>query len=781
MIKRHKPQARPLTSRARLGHVNTDDMRRRMEGVANELREAVRQADPKLLLAYLWFRIWKRPDEGGRDNSDVQPIILAMEYVHAVHAGDAAAKDTRHDEQLFAQILAKAQELTEATLGYIMVSTKPGERTFRGGDAADVIFSAKASWVLIRGNRYIPLEEEFFAHALAPHDEILRQTYGAGATEIAREIQSVAFAMTRYAMSAPPVMEEHMRAVSTVMEKEGISQEEAMKRVAELSPDVHRRSASAIRDLLFGEHCNLSKHSRLPQPLLDDLAFEPGANTDFFAAGELCGTPLRTLPARIRPLIHLPDGYYASDPNFVRDSSYRAIQRGIIARRPDYREEWNRRQKELSESALPEIFGNQLSGARIDRECYYPGPQPGQWTEIDTLVTFEDVLIHVEAKAGVTALVSPETNFDAHLRAIDRLIVAAYDQCRRFFDYLASAPEVPIFRLTPAGYEELRRLRLGDYRLAIPIGLTMESFTPFSSMSKELSDLRPILQRHAFISLAIDDLWVLRRFLTSAGALIHYLEVRQASAAIRRVVVHDEIDHLGSYLQHNRYDKVQLEQLGRKNDLLIWDGYSSAIDEYFGHPDFEKRRPPSQEMPATLQRLLDQLANTRQPGWLRADALLRNLSGSARDAVSRKIDEAIEQLKTASYRAYHLPDAAVPVSLVVARAGAEPSDQPFLAAGSAAAVAFRRTHQVVVVVRFDDAGAWQAAYMLEAHAPENDAAGQESLRIHAQKILGEARKKAEEPADQATMRIAKARKMGRNEPCWCGSGRKFKRCHGAPE
>lgn len=25
-----------------------------------------------------------------------------------------------------------------------------------------------------------------------------------------------------------------------------------------------------------------------------------------------------------------------------------------------------------------------------------------------------------------------------------------------------------------------------------------------------------------------------------------------------------------------------------------------------------------------------------------------------------------------------------------------------------------------------------------------------------------------------------ARKFGRNDPCWCGSGEKFKRCHGRP-
>ena len=35
---------------------------------------------------------------------------------------------------------------------------------------------------------------------------------------------------------------------------------------------------------------------------------------------------------------------------------------------------------------------------------------------------------------------------------------------------------------------------------------------------------------------------------------------------------------------------------------------------------------------------------------------------------------------------------------------------------------------------------------------------------------------AEMPA-QAPVRVERA--PGRNEPCWCGSGKKFKTCHGA--
>jgi uncharacterized protein YecA (UPF0149 family) len=48
---------------------------------------------------------------------------------------------------------------------------------------------------------------------------------------------------------------------------------------------------------------------------------------------------------------------------------------------------------------------------------------------------------------------------------------------------------------------------------------------------------------------------------------------------------------------------------------------------------------------------------------------------------------------------------------------------------------------------------------------------------------GRAPRAAQSPAgDEETMvPIVKApnEKIGRNEPCWCGSGKKFKLCHGA--
>jgi preprotein translocase subunit SecA len=37
----------------------------------------------------------------------------------------------------------------------------------------------------------------------------------------------------------------------------------------------------------------------------------------------------------------------------------------------------------------------------------------------------------------------------------------------------------------------------------------------------------------------------------------------------------------------------------------------------------------------------------------------------------------------------------------------------------------------------------------------------------------------EPPAPVQQRRVDESEQIGRNDPCWCGSGKKFKKCHGA--
>ena len=47
------------------------------------------------------------------------------------------------------------------------------------------------------------------------------------------------------------------------------------------------------------------------------------------------------------------------------------------------------------------------------------------------------------------------------------------------------------------------------------------------------------------------------------------------------------------------------------------------------------------------------------------------------------------------------------------------------------------------------------------------------LKLRAQAVLEGA------PSSNGTVHASELDKIGRNDPCWCGSGKKFKKCHGA--
>jgi preprotein translocase subunit SecA len=59
------------------------------------------------------------------------------------------------------------------------------------------------------------------------------------------------------------------------------------------------------------------------------------------------------------------------------------------------------------------------------------------------------------------------------------------------------------------------------------------------------------------------------------------------------------------------------------------------------------------------------------------------------------------------------------------------------------------------------------------------AAAAQAVPAGAQEAADYAAAEVEAPAVVETRRLEEHEKIGRNDPCWCGSGKKFKKCHGA--
>jgi hypothetical protein len=720
------------------------DLRADMEKDAERIRTLIAVQPPTSLLGYLWSQFFmgvlrQHQDggaEAGPDKDLIKEFQFVLEYVHAVwSAHEGAFAEGQLDEAKAKELLEVCEKLSNTAVFYAMASSQSGNFNEFGDATPEVEFQAKSTWILIRGHRYQVLEREFFEFALASHQDALKKAYSIGGAEIAAGMQTI----------ADTIRGGYSGAASTLLEgfdliaEGGLSLEDAMAKIKAENEGFEEKLGGALKDMFFGGICNVSKHTNLPEPLLQDMGYEPGAEKNFFAQGEFKGTPYRTLPARIRPLVKLKDGYYATDGQFVRDSAYRSIQRGLIARQPDYKEGWNKNQKAMTETAFPKILAQQIRGCSLYEEVYFKDAATGEWVETDLVGVIDDTLFVIEAKAGVMAMQSPATNFASHLRTIRELVLKAYRQCNRFLKYLASGADMPVYRLKDGKYEEVAKLKLNTFRRVLPIGLTVEAFTPFSAMCKQIPEVKPILGKHPFISMSVDDLFVLRRFLPTGGELFHYLEVRQAIAGIQQATIFDEIDHLGAYIVRNRFDQDIREQL-KKADMVAWDSFSDRVDRFFEQEGWETDPVPHQEYPERVAAVLARLDGDRPKGWMRIDAEIRNYDAESRNKLNSLLQQMVETLSWASVRRMLFGNEH-PIQIWLTTQIGNPSQAEMQRQGEISCLASKRPHVSVLRLQCDANGApLVSSCMLVSSPPtiRNDYAG---LKAEADRQMAQFKKK----------------------------------------
>lgn len=543
-----------------------------MEVTAARMRELIVAMPPHDLLGYIYAQHMKQAiahqsviqgqQEADSPDNLINENQFLLEYVHAVLASDVAPAVLSFDEGLCADLFELSCKLREQAMFFAMATSADTKDGIFGPDTSDIEFHAKSTWVLLRGNRYQVLEGEFYQYVLAPHDDVLKEVYGVSASDIAEGFQAMSDSTRSGHANAIMVMMGEFEAAKAFAVAQGKPLEHVMEAWAAVNIERTKAAKLAIDDMFRGGIANVSLHTKLPLALLSDLSYQRGEETEFFAAGDFAGTPYRTLPARKKPLIQLGSDYFAVDPCFTRDAGYRALLYNLLQRKPDYKKTFENRQKIMSEAAFADILAAQLPGATVFQEVYYKDPASNKWSENDTLILVDDVLFLVEAKAGAAATIaSPELDFGRHAQSVQDLVLKAYKQCERFFNYLNSADEVPLYYQVDGRYQECGRIRRSHYRVMVPIGLTVESFSPFSAYCKKLPQIEPLLGKHGFVSMSIDDLLVLKRFLPTPGEFAHYMEVRQAVAAIRQAHLFDEFDHLGAYLIKNRFDQTIADQL----------------------------------------------------------------------------------------------------------------------------------------------------------------------------------------------------------------------------
>lgn len=762
---------------------------RDMEVIAARMRALIVTMPAHDLLGYIYaqYMIKAMADQSAIDEQReayspddlINENQFLLEYVHAVLASDAAPTEVKFDEGQCAELFELSRKLREQALLFAMTTSAETKDGIFGPDTADVEFRAKSTWVMLRGNRYQVLEGEFYRYVLAPHNDVLEEVYGIGAADIAEGFQAMADATRSGHADSIMEMMKQFEAARAFAAEQDKPLEDVMEAWITANAEQSKAGARAIDDMFRGGIANVSRHTKLPPMLLADLAYQRGEETEFFAAGDFAGTPYRTLPVRKKPLIQLGSDYYAVDPCFTRDAGYRALLYNLLQRKADYRKTFEERQKTMSEAAFADILTTQLPGAAVFKEVYYKDPRSKQWAENDALIMVDDVLFLVEAKAGAAATIaSPALDFGRHAQSIQDLVLKAYKQCERFFNYLNSADEVPIHRLVEGKYEECGRVRRADYRVMVPIGLTVESLSPYSAYCKELPQVEPLLGKHAFVSLSIDDLFVLKRFLPTPGEFAHYMEVRQAVAGIRRAHLFDELDHLGAYLKRNRFDQDIAKELKDSTvSMLIWDGMSDVIDKSFEGADWESGPIPRQDFPEEVLKLLQALHSTRVRGWLSAESHIRDLGAEGRNNLAKILSDLRQTLNQHPARYFTLSGDSEPLFVWLQQYNHQVDWMKVNDKASAAALTVKASNVIGIVAEVSADGTYHRAQSFSVHIPTMRTEHNAHIYEDAAR-MGQPKRTVKFDVRKGAAPPVKTKKPGRNDPCPCGSGIKYKRCHG---
>jgi uncharacterized protein YchJ len=245
---------------------------------------------------------------------------------------------------------------------------------------------------------------------------------------------------------------------------------------------------------------------------------------------------------------------------------------------------------------------------------------------------------------------------------------------------------------------------------------------------------------------------------------------------MKAVRLFDEIDHLGAYITKNRFDRDIEEQRAKEKDkprLIVWDGMSKPVDDYFALPDWENQPKPKQECPAELERLLEALDRTRMPGWLAAESHIRNYGAKGRLDIASALEKLRASLTQYPNRYFSLTgEEALFIWLQSPEKPVEVAATRDKAA--AAMLATLATRMITIAVVASPSDGYLNAQLVEVALPTARTAENAHIYEDAERIR--TRVTRIEASDDKKSAVPP--RLGRNEPCWCGSGIKYKKCHG---
>ncbi len=446
------------------------------------------------------------------------------------------------------------------------------------------------------------------------------------------------------------------------------------------------------------------------------------------------------------------------------DNIYRALQKEIFRLKPEYVDEWSKRQNLASEDMVKTLFLNLLPGATAYKGNYYPvNNSLKQMNENDLLITYENHLFIIEIKAGSFPQTPPINDFDAHIKAYTKLAQEADSQCSRTIRYINEHQPAPFY---DAGkHKKFEISRLSDYKEVYSFSVTVDNFNEFAARAEKLHF---ITLSSKTIVISYDDLLSYENYFDSPIYFLHFLKQRKIAIDIPQIAMRDELDHLGMYIKHNMYSITASEfPAGHK---VNWHGYREDLDNYLCRLYLPELNPakPKQDIPNEITEIIQLLERGTDKSRIGVAHFLLNLSSESKDDFCRAIHHAIKRQPEIGRMVVMSAFGEIKYCLFVATPGIKVMSTTERQDYVLSAILNDESMPIMWIdLDYDKDGKLLGAKGKQCSYSDIPTGDIDRLKVQS--------------VEYAKSRIESFqrqyhRKVDRNDPCPCGSGKKYKKC-----
>lgn len=706
---------------------------------------------------------YKSENEFGSEEVYTLPTLEYLQYMISRTEIDADSK--KPTEQEWKELWKQAVKILKDTQAYLTTrvpsTTPPNEIEL-------LRFIIDGRRLMVRVKRYPIFFADNLRATLIPYEQQIKESYSLDVPTIIDELEKINEYQKTGVIGRHLAFKESMNTLTSKLVDNGYnidphaSPEEVAKTKAALASKefktLHDDTQNKLQASLTSDLFDITDITSLPKNFLSLLSVKPGESilrtlTDI-DHDDL--SPLSTSVLHHKPFLEVNDRFYYFYHTGFEDKIAEIIEDDLFKNRPNQLSTMAEKRSDRTETDAKELITSIIKPDFALQNIYYPNPDDGNLTELDILIGVDDILFIIEAKAGGLSEGTSRGAAQSMRKDLMELIIEGQRQSERAERYIKSKDEVSFFDET--GKRELHKVKYSNFRKVLRVVVTKEDLGWVGARIATLSVLDPKLNISAPWHISIDDLRVVAElFKDDSIRFVHYLEQRLAASANATLYQHDEIEHVGLYNKKNYYHELPVKGVQH----LTYDAsHMRDIDYYFMEKSAgESPEIPTQNMPHKMKELLNALKVSQLPGRFEFGSTILSLDEKGRNEVQKCLENLDAGRVENRQRTIRIPfpDHKLGISITTFDDSVL-GDELKKSTVQMEVGRFERW----IVVQLANKSPYEVS-KIEIVLPgrfTDDELITERL-VHEQKTI---------------QTIAKM-KPGRNDPCYCGSGKKYKKCH----